>query len=318
MYLRPKTHLLLAVLTLSSAGFSSSCSSTKHLTAYAYGYGTTWNIHLYQGSQEDCDQIVNIINATSQVLDMKATSCKSGVYTLNQNGQVESDPFLLEAITLGNKVASESGGAFSYGIGKLTAAWLTSLDKKEVLPEEQKVALLEEASSTKLEVSGNTVKKTGNGDIDFGAIGKGLCLNHIKDYLSEKGITQYLIDGGTSSFLVGDTPDGNSVKVNLNDAKGRYFYAKNCAISASSVSTQGVQIGGVTYSHIIDPRTGNANLSQDALYLVGDDAALLDGLSTAYLVLGLDGAKTLKEKGYRFAYCKGGKVSDVSDPDFIL
>ena len=314
-----RTSLFCSLLGLSCAWLCLSCSSSsKHLTSYAYGFGTTWDIHLYQGSQEDCDTIVSLINQNSSALDVKKTTNTKGLYYLNQENHLEdADPFLLEALALGDKLEQECGEAFSYSIGKLTSAWLAALEEGKVLDESTKVSLLEEAKQTKVNVSGKSITKTGSGQIDLGAIGKGLCLNKIGAYLQEKGITQYLIDGGSSSFLIGETPDQKPIKVNLNDAKGHYFYAKNCAISASSISRQGVKIDGVTYSHIIDPRNGNAAVSQDALYLLGQDAGYLDGLSTAYLVLGEEGGEALSKKGLSYCYCKDGKVSYASE-GFVL
>lgn len=305
------------ILGLAYAGLCSCNNGYIHIVSYAYGYGTTWEIHLYQGSQSDADEIVSYVGKTSQLLDLDASAVPNGVYALNHNASVEADPFVIEAFELSLTLASETSGAFSYTIGKLTKAWAEALEQKTVLDESRKNELAEEARKTFLSKNGNTLTRLGDGWIDFGAIGKGLCLKHIDSLLKKKGISQYLINGGSSSLLIGESPAGDgSVKVYLEDAKNRYFSAKNCAISASSVTRQGVDVEGITYSHIVDPRTGNAALNEDALYLRGSDPAYLDGLSTAYLVLGKDASRDLDAKGIQYAYCKGGEVIHAS-PDFI-
>lgn len=309
MSLSNKRIIFCLTLSLASAGLCSCSPSITHYSGTAYGYGTTWDIHLYQGSQKDVDEIVSYITKTSQVLDTEKTSCVNGVYTLNEKGTVEGDPFLLEAFSLANRVKDIAPDTFSYSLGALTSAWLESLDQGKVLDEATKSTLLEQAKATSVSIEGSTVSKVGLGQIDLGSIGKGLCLNKLKKTLDEKGIKQYLINGGSSSILVGETPnsDGN-LKVYLEDAKPHYFYVKNLAISASSVSKQGVKIDGKTYSHIIDPRNGNANLEYDALYMLGEDAGLLDGLTTSFLVLGEQGKEKLNQLGVKYAFCKDGKV----------
>ena len=317
MSLSKKIPLLLA-LSLASAGLCSCVSQGKHFVNYAYGYGTTWEIHLYQGEAKNGEEIVSYINDTSKILDRNQTDCKNGVYVLNKAGKVEADPFLLEAFALAETIKAASRGAFSITIGSLTEAWLSSLEEGKVLEETRKEALLEEARGTQISIEGNLVTKTGKGTVDFGAIGKGLCLDHIEKMLKEKGITQYLINAGSSSLLVGEAPEGDgSIKVSLSDAKGKYFRAKNCAISASSIAKQRYVIDNKTYSHIIDPRTGDAHVEGQGLYLKGTGAGLLDGLSTAYMVLGKDYLSELEKQGALYAYVENGEVSHASQ-GFIL
>ena len=308
----------LLTLSLASAGLCSCTNQGKHLVHYAYGYGTTWEIHLYQGEDKDGEEIVSYINDTSKILDRNPRDCKNGVYVLNKEGYVQADPFLLEAFALSETLKAVCHDAFSITIGSLTEAWLTSLEKGEVLEQAKKEALLQEAKDTHISIEGNIITKTGEGTIDFGAIGKGLCLDHIEKMLQEKGITQYLINAGTSSLLLGEAPEGDGVvKMILSDAKGKYFWAKNCAISTSSISKQQYTIGGKTYSHIIDPRTGDAHVEGQGLYLKGKGAGLLDGLSTGFMVLGKDYLSELTKLDIQYAYVENGEVSHASE-GFIL
>ena len=296
------------LLPLSCLGLFS-CSKPVHLVASTYAYGTTWELHLYQGQQSDVDEILSYIGETSRLLDLNNASDKHGLYTLNQTGQVDADPFLLEAISLSTRVKEFSQGSYSITIGKLTSSWVEALEKGEVLPQESVDTLLEEAKATSLDIQGNIITKTGSGQIDLGSIGKGLCLNKIKAFLAAKGILKYLINAGSSSYLLGESlsQDG-TVKVNLEDAPGTYFYAKNVAISTSSISRQKYVIDGKTYSHIIDARNGSALSHHQSLTMVGEDSGFLDGLTTAFLSLEASDLSSLEAYEVKSILVDAGEV----------
>ena len=309
------THLLLP-LGLSLGLFS--CQATYvHLFSYVYAYGTTWEIHLYEGEKSNLDDISSFITSSSRILDLEASECKNGVYALNSKGQIDADPFLLEAIKLGLEVEKDTHDAYSISLGELSASWIEALEEGHTLGQDIVDDLLKKAKDTSLTIEGETVTKAGEGLIDLGSLGKGLCLDHVSRYLKEKNITKYLINGGTSSLLIGENHalDGKT-KVSLIDAKKKAFYTKNEAISVSSISRQSYEIDGVIYSHIVDPRTGIPTLEDDALCLRGQDSGLLDAYSTAYLVLGEDYLSELDGKGIAYCLMKDGEVKDESQGFF--
>lgn len=290
-------------------GLFSCDKGSVHHVEYGYAYGTNWEIHLYEGESSFGKELMGYVNATSRVLDLDASSCKDGIYALNHDGEVEANPFLLEAIELGLEVSSYAHDAYNIYMGKLTASWLEALEDGHVLDSSLVGRYLEEAKNTTLSISGKHVSKVGEGQVDLGSLGKGLCLNHLKAKLEEKGIHKYLINAGTSSLLIGEnSSDSGETKVILEDASGKAFVAKDIAISSSSISRQKYEVDGKVYSHIVDPRNGVPSLEYDALCLKGEDAGLIDALSTAYLVLGKDYLNELGPKGIEYCLMKSGEV----------
>ncbi len=61
---------------------------------------------------------------------------------------------------------------------------------------------------------------------------------------------------------------------------------KNRAVSTSGDAEQFVEIDGVRYSHILDPRTGLGVIGRSSATVVADDATTSDSLATALSVLG--------------------------------
>lgn len=296
---KPRSFSLFFLPILSMGLFS--CSSPIHHLEYVYAYGTTWEIHLYEGKKADAENLASFVSSSSSILDLDSR-VEGGIGLLNQQGQVKANPFLLDAISLAREVEALSKGSFSIFLGKLTSSWLTSLEKGEVLSEEVVSSLLEEAKQTHLKIEEDVIYKIGDGQIDLGAIGKGLCLDKIKIKLDELGIKKYLINAGSSSLLIGENSSASGeVKVNLDDLKGKYFYAKNMAVSCSSISRQKYEIGGEVYSHIIDANSGSASAKHQAAILVGDKAGLLDGLSTSLMNLGESELKEFEKEGIKGA-----------------
>lgn len=64
----------------------------------------------------------------------------------------------------------------------------------------------------------------------------------------------------------------------------------NAALATSGSSEQHVEIDGIRYSHVIDPRTGLGVTHHLTARVIAADGATADALATALSVLGPDGA----------------------------
>ncbi len=67
----------------------------------------------------------------------------------------------------------------------------------------------------------------------------------------------------------------------------------HCAVSSSGDTEQFVEIGGVRYSHIVNPKTGLGLTDRIAVTIIAPNGTTSDGLSTAVSVLGAKRGKTL-------------------------
>ena len=65
-------------------------------------------------------------------------------------------------------------------------------------------------------------------------------------------------------------------------------------MSTSGLSSQGVKIDGITYSHIINPIDGSAINKHDAVIVVSNNGFLGDALSTSMMLCDIDEIKTLE------------------------
>ena len=72
----------------------------------------------------------------------------------------------------------------------------------------------------------------------------------------------------------------------INAPTSRSLVLHNSAVSTSGDTNQNVEIGGVRYSHIVDPRTGVGLTGRSSVTVVAPDCATSDALATAASVLG--------------------------------
>src|SRR5205807_2476931 len=118
--------------------------------------------------------------------------------------------------------------------------------------------------------------------IDLGGIAKGYILDRALDALRAQGVTRALLEAGGDIVLGDAPPRRRGWRIALSE--GDTILA-NCAVSTSGDTEQFVIIGGVRYSHVIDPHTGMGLTSRREATVVAPDGVTADGLATALTVL---------------------------------
>ena len=68
--------------------------------------------------------------------------------------------------------------------------------------------------------------------------------------------------------------------------RSQTLWLVNAAVTTSGDARQGVEIDGIRYSHIVDPRTGIGVLGPAAVTVIAADCTTADALATAASVLG--------------------------------
>lgn len=135
-------------------------------------------------------------------------------------------------------------------------------------------------------------------ELDVGAFSKGYATEKAKDYLIEQGVTYFSISAGSSTISVGQNinrPTQNEVYIiSLTDPitslpffKEPYgiIHIKNQSLATSGNFEQYTMYQGLRYHHLISPFTLTPTHDYAALTIIGDDAGLLDALSTALFVM---------------------------------
>lgn len=298
-------------------GLLTSCSTNNPVIENkVFCFDTYVENRLYEGEQSNLDDIKEILEYYDRVSDNYKKREGITIASIGEDKIVVEEKFY-NLLKTSIEATSKGAKYFNPLCGSLSKAWKESLAKKEVLSNDIITSELDKMNHTSLLLEDNfTVSKHGEGEIDLGGIVKGYAIDEIKTYLNSKNITKYLINAGFSSILLGkkNTEDG-LFTVKISDLNNAYIKLKDCVISTSSKSVQGVKIGDVTYSHIVNPITGQAINENDAVIVVSDSGALGDALSTSMMMNTVDEIKTIEEeqnvkciviKNKQVAYCNEG------------
>ncbi|MEO6026741.1 MAG: FAD:protein FMN transferase, partial [Candidatus Binatia bacterium] len=132
--------------------------------------------------------------------------------------------------------------------------------------------------------------------VDLGGIAKGFALDRARTALANAGARRALLDLGGNLALLGAGP-GPGWRVAVTDPAAPDTTLGVLTLAAGeTVSTSGnytrdlTHEGWRTASHIYDPRTRRAVHEKLAVTVWAPDASTADALSTAFLVLGREGA----------------------------
>ena len=285
------------VLPLLAIALTSCSNNSSPISSNVFCYDTMVEIKLYGGNKENIKDIKNILNVFSNATDNYAYSTTDGVYSINQtNDEITINSDLYNCLQQSFSFMPDGASYFNPFCGSLSKKWKESLEKKEILSSEVISEELTKMNNSSLELKdNNVVQRTGEAELDLGGIAKGYALDLVKDYLTKQSINKYLINAGSSSILLGekDSKDG-LFTVGLKDIENAYLKLKDCFVSTSSIYEQGVEIGGVTYSHIINPTNGSAINENDGVIVISDNGAYGDAMSTSLMNNTIDEIKEIE------------------------
>jgi len=212
-------------------------------------------------------------------------------------------PDLFAVLARAEEVSRNSGGVFDVTLGPLVQLWRETRQTRR-LPDPDVLSRARSRSGApmfEVDIEHSAVRLwVPNMRLDLGGIAKGYILQEALKTLRTHGIRSALVEAG-GDVVVGDPPPGQagwSVFVAGGDTATlrRAKALSNVAVATSGGSEQFVEIGGVRYSHIIDPRTGLGATGRHIVTVIAEDAALADAAATALSVLGPERAAGFRKK----------------------
>ncbi len=138
-------------------------------------------------------------------------------------------------------------------------------------------------------------KSTPHLTLDLCGIAKGYALDQIVTAL---GSLDFLLELGGEVVARGRHPSGRRWRIGIErpgtNKLQRMIYAGNDALATSGDASQGYEVGGRHYAHVIDPRTAQP-LDNDvaSVSVLAPSGMLADGLATATMVLGPSASRSL-------------------------
>ncbi|MEX2670484.1 MAG: FAD:protein FMN transferase [Phycisphaeraceae bacterium] len=265
--------------------------------------GTTFRIVLYASDDAAAEAAsdaafarIDALNASLSDYDpeseLSRLSAKSG-----SGVAVPVSDDLFYMLKRSREFSQATDGAFDITVGPLVRLWRRARRRGE-RPAEAYLAEAREAvgfEHIQLDEGSQTallaVPEMG---LDLGGIGKGYATAEALAVLREHGVGRALVDGGGDVALGDPPPDAPGWRVAVvqpiagaeDEVEPRYLVADNVAVATSGDVFQFVEIAGVRYSHIIDPRTGEPTTTPLAVTVIAEDATTADALASSIAVMG--------------------------------
>lgn len=205
-------------------------------------------------------------------------------------------------LSLGRHFGRLSEGAFDNTASPLVSLWgFNGATVPAALPSDQSInELLKLVDYRRLVLRDGTAFLPERGmAVDVGGIAKGYAVDRAYDYCRRAGIQDFLIDF-SGNMRASDRPRwGERWQVGVRDPFDRsHLLGKITLPTGMAVSTSGgyerfVNIAHQRFCHIIDPRTGYPVANTATVTVLCGEATAADALSTAFFVLGLQGASQL-------------------------
>jgi FAD:protein FMN transferase len=220
----------------------------------------------------------------------------------NQAVRVSDDLWLV--LKCAQALARQTEGAFDVTVGPAVVLWRRARRLQEMPPPERLAQALKAVGYEKmrLDPSQQTVELlVPRMKLDLGGIAKGYAIDEALKTLAAHGITRALVSGG-GDMVSGDPPPGREgwrievAPLDTEDAPPRkYVLLNRAALATSGDVFQRLEINGVRYSHIVDPRTGIGLTDHSLLTVIAQDGMTADRLATAASVLGPEAGLELIE-----------------------
>lgn len=250
----------------------------------------------------------------------------SEISILNEKGSEifsGESSYLLE---LSKEIYEKTEGAFDITIYPLMEEWGFTNEEYKVPQKETLEKMVKKIGTSKIHYDNKSqrISLDKGMKIDFGGIAKGYTSQRIMEIFEKYNLVGGIVSLGGNVQTWGNKGDGSHYKVGIESPFGEADYVGILEIDHKAVVTSGgyqrfFEKDGITYHHIIDPKSGYpADSGFASVTVVNEDGAKADGYSTALFVMGKEKAvnfwKTYgKKEGFEAVFVeKNGTISITS------
>lgn len=287
----------LALSTLAALSGSAGVTDPSRLQRFAFTephMGTLFQIVLFAPDAESARTAAVAAYARVATLnrifsDYDAASELSRLTAAVVGRPVKVSPELFDLLARSQALAAQTGGAFDITLGPMIRQWREAR-RTGRLPDAAAREAARRASGHALlhldPVTSTVVLARAGMKLDLGGIAKGYAADAALAVIRQHGFTHAMV-AASGDLALGDAPPGKrgwTVELAPFGREGGTagtVIVANAAVSTSGDSEQGVEIGGVRYSHIVDPATGLGLTQPRAVTVVAQEATLSDALATA-------------------------------------
>ena len=223
---------------------------------------------------------------------------------LNTHGEATVDPALRQTIDVARDVAAASDGAFDPTVLPLTELW--QFDSGGVVPADDALAAAtQRVDWRRVTLTASEVRLGAGARLDLGAVAKGAVVDRLGDWLEARDVGTYLLEAGGDLLVAGEKPDRTPWRVWVRHPRDSAAPLTVLEVSpgdgrvgvvTSGDYERGLEVDGVRYHHILDPRTGYPARPMVSVTVLAESAAAADAYATALFVLGPERAREVARR----------------------
>ncbi|RMG23545.1 MAG: FAD:protein FMN transferase [Bacteroidetes bacterium] len=228
---------------------------------------------------------------------------------------------LHEVLSMAQQLAKGSAGAFDVTVGPVVRLWRRAR-RRQALPDSARLAAAQALVNyrcLRLRKHPWRAKLLRPGmKLDLGGIAKGYAVREALELLRARGIASALVDGGGDIQCSAPPPGRDCWLVKLPETGNLCLH--EMAVATSGDQYQYLEIAGIRYSHILDPRTGMPLTGHSLVSVIAPDAALADALASALSVMpphkGMKWVQQFEGVHVRIMRTEDQHLQFYSTPDF--
>lgn len=229
----------------------------------------------------------------------------STITAINENRDSVADEMLTDVFVLAKQVSERTHGAFDITVAPLVNLWGFGFKNMDNVSSEKVDSLMQYVGFEKVSLSDSyIIKSRPEVMLDCGAIAKGYGVDAIGKMLERQGIRSYMVEIGGEVRLRGCNPHGMPWSIGITKPEDdslnqqsdieKIITTTNLSIATSGNYRNFYVKDNKKYAHTIDPRTGYpVQHSILSATVIAKDCAVADAYATAFMVLGLDSAKSI-------------------------
>ncbi len=279
---------------------SESVSENDKYSSDIFAMDTYMSLTAYGAKAEDA---VTVAIHEIQRLDamFSVGNTDSDVTTANMQGSATLSDETAYLVEQSLEISRKTDGAFDITIYPVMELWGFTTKNYKVPQADELQETLKRVSYENVSLKDHELVLKNNAQIDFGGIAKGYTSSRVMQIFKEYGIEHGMVNLGGNVQTLGTKTDGTAWRVAIQSPQGGNQYLGILETSDQAVITSGgyeryFEENGVTYHHIIDPKTGYPSDSDlTSVTIVCADGTKADALSTSFFVMGLKRAESFYE-----------------------
>jgi thiamine biosynthesis lipoprotein len=258
--------------------------------------GTSLEIQVQTATESDAlaaeTRILGEISRLSKIFSTYDPDSEFSRWQQSVNVATKSTPELLEILVASERWNKSSDGAFQPGVEVLSRLWKQA-QQRGALPSQDELSTAINAANQehwRLNVAEATITRLSNCPLTLNAIAKGAIVEWAcRTACESASVKGLIINLGGDLRIYGDAVQEVSIADPRNDSANAApiarIFVTNRAIATSGNYRRGFQINGQSYSHIINPRTGQPVSDVISATVVAQSSTDADAIATICNVL---------------------------------